>query len=251
MSLVIAIPSYNRPEALFSKTLKTLQDGGVPDSIITVFVASQDEEEKYKKTVNPNIKIIIGKKGITEQRKFIVNYYPQGQRIVSLDDDVEGLFVKTSESKLERIVDLNDFFKSAFEVLKIEGLFIWGIYPVKNPFFMRDSITTDLKFIIGTCYGFINRKAEDILPSSKITEKEDYEQSILYYIKDGGVVRFNDIAVKTKKHSVGGLGITKDRLEANRIATEYLSNTYPEYVSSFYRANGMPEVRLKKVKNLN
>ena len=75
-----------------------------------------------------------------------------------------------------------------------------------NAFFMKKKVTTDLKFIMGGLYGFVNRKTKSIQPSSKIKEKEDYEQSIKYFIKDGGVVRFNDVSAKTKNHSKGGLG---------------------------------------------
>lgn len=246
MSYIVAIPSFNRHIEIVNKTLKMLHDGGVPNNIIYIFV-TREEEDVYRNFIPDNYKIVVGKKGITEQRKFIVNYFPENQFIVSIDDDVEGLFKKQKDI-LEKVIDLNEFFLRAFEVLKLNDLYIWGIYPVFNPFFMKDKITTDLKFIIGTLYGFINRKTDEILPSSNITEKEDYEQSIKYFIKDGGVVRFNDFTVKSKKHSVGGLGITKKRIEANLIAVEYLLNKYPKYVSSFKRANGMPEVRLKRLK---
>ena len=67
----------------------------------------------------------------------------------------------------------------------------------------------------------------------KSKKKEDYEQSIKYFIKDGGVVRFNDVTIKAKKHAPGGLGVTEGRLEANRVAADYLEKNYPGYVSVF------------------
>ena len=249
-SYVVAIPSYNRPEAIVQKSLKTLADGGVPHNLVHIFVANKTEEKRYKESVPSNMygKIVVGKIGITEQRKFIIKYYPEGQEVVSIDDDVEGLYRKKSDSELVKIKNVHKFFLNAFDVLKKEHLFIWGIYPVFNPFFMKNKTTNDLKFIIGTLHGFINRKTKTIQPSSKIKEKEDYEQSIKYFIKDGGVVRFNDITIKAKKHAPGGLGLTKDRLEANRVAANYLEKTYPGYVSIFRRANGMTEVRMARIK---
>jgi hypothetical protein len=79
-------------------------------------------------------------------------------------------------------------------------------------------------------------------PSTKSEGKEDYEQSILYYLKDGGVLRFNDIAIKTKFLAKGGLG--EDRFERNRLSANYLKKKYPDLVTIFHRKNMMTEVRL-------
>jgi hypothetical protein len=250
MPYIVAIPSYDRPDAIVQKSLKTLSDGGVPKNLVNIFVANKSEEKRYKTTIPSHLygKIVVGKIGITEQRKYIIKYYPENQFIVSIDDDVEGLFKKVSDKELKKITDVHKFFADAFKTLKKENLYIWGIYPVHNPFFMKNKTTTDLKFIIGTLYGFINRKTNTIQPSSKIKEKEDYEQSIKYFMKDGGVVRFNDVTIKAKKHAPGGLGITEGRLEENRVAAEYLEKTYPGYVSVFRRDNGMCEVRMARIK---
>jgi hypothetical protein len=249
---VVAIPSYNRPDVLPEKTLKTLSDGGVPAKLVHIFVANKAEEKRYLDAVPKHLygKIVVGKIGITNQRKFIIKHYPVGQAIVSVDDDVEGLFKKKNDKELTRVTDVHQFFKEAFAKTRSEGLNIWGIYPVQNPFFMKDTVTTDLKFIIGTLYGFINRKTETVQPSSLIKEKEDYEQSIKYFIKDGGVVRYNNVTIKAKKHSPGGLGETAGRLEANKFAADYLAKKYPEYVSIFHRDNGMTEVRMARIKRI-
>jgi len=39
-------------------------------------------------------KIVIGKKGITNQRKFISSYFDEGKYIVFIDDDVEAILKK-------------------------------------------------------------------------------------------------------------------------------------------------------------
>jgi hypothetical protein len=249
---VVAIPSYNRPDVLPEKTLKTLSEGGVPANRVHIFVANKVEEKRYLDAVPKNLygKIIVGKIGITNQRKFIIKHYPEGQAIVSVDDDVEGIFKKKSDKELTKVTDVHKFFTEAFAKTRSEGLYIWGIYPVQNPFFMKDTVTTDLKFIIGTLYGYINRKTATVQPSSLIKEKEDYEQSIKYFIKDGGVVRYNNVTIKAKKHSAGGLGETAGRLEANKFAADYLAKTYPDYVSVFHRDNGMTEVRMARIKRI-
>ena len=100
-SYVVAIPSYDRPDAIIEKSLKTLSDGGVPKSLVHIFVANKVEEKRYKNAIPKNMygKIVVGKIGITEQRKFIIQHYPENQAIVSIDDDVEGLYKKISDKE--------------------------------------------------------------------------------------------------------------------------------------------------------
>jgi len=249
---IVAIPSYNRSDVISNKTLKTLAEGGIPAKQIYIFVANKTEYQKYLGAVSKDLygKIVIGKKGITNQRRFIVNYLPEDQMVVSVDDDVEGLFRKKSDKVLEKITDLHPFFKDAFDRLKKEKLYLWGVYPVLNPFFMKDTVTTDFKFVIGCVYGFINRHTKTIKPSRQSDQKEDVEQSIKYFIKDGGVLRYNNVSFKAKKHAPGGIGVTADRLGANKSAAEYLQKTYPEFVSIFTRDNGMTEVKTARINRI-
>jgi hypothetical protein len=241
---VVAIPTYHRSNTIVHKSLKTLQEGGVPAGRIVLFVANREEEALYKAAI-PNGRIVVGVPGIAKQRTFIREYFPVGQRVVSIDDDVEGLFRKKGPKGLLKIKDVDAFFKAAFGTLEKEGLYLWGVYPVRNPFFMKDGVSTGLKFIIGALHGYIVRHDKDIIPSVDSEGKEDYEQSILYYKKDGGVVRFNDVGIKTQFLAKGGLG--PDRFAMNKAAANYLVLKYPDIVSVFHRKNGMTEVRLKRM----
>ena len=92
--------------------------------------------------------------------------------------------------------------------------------------------------------GIINKKRH-----VHLDWKEDYELSIDSYIRDGGVIRFNHIAVKhnlyTKK---GGIGLDqKERMGEYIKASEWLINKYPHLVKWNPRREG--EVLL--VKNAN
>jgi hypothetical protein len=244
MSYVIAIPSCNRADTIAEKTLSYLLDGGVLASKITIFVANKTQEKLYAAAVPSNMykEIVVGKIGITPQRKFISHYYPVGTYIVSMDDDIEELQMLRGD-KLVTLRKVDEFFKKAYLMMKRENRFIWGIYPVRNAFFMHNTVSTDLKFIIGLTFGYINRRLKRLEPTSEV--KEDYEQSILYYKEDGGVLRFNNITHKTKFNSVGGLGT--DRQLTNKIAAEYLQKKYPDIVSIFHRKNGMTEIRLARL----
>jgi hypothetical protein len=245
---VVAIPSYNRHNEIIDKTLTTLLDGGVNKNKIFIFVANKAQEKIYLNTIPKELynKIVVGKLGIANQRVFISSYFPVNKYIVSLDDDVEELQMLRGE-KLVKVKDLDGFFKDAYKILKKERLYIWGVYPVRNAFFMYNTISTDLKFIIGVTFGYINRKLKELVP--KAEGKEDIEQSILYYKMDGGVVRFNNIVPKTKFNAPGGLGT--DRQEMNKKAAEYLKKKYPEIITIFHRKNGMTEVRLARLPRIS
>jgi hypothetical protein len=245
MSYIVAIPTYNRESTITSKTLLSLRQGCVDSNKIYIFVADRDQYDKYESVIPRDLynEIIVGELGINNQRKFITNYFPENQYIVSIDDDVEEL-LRLQGDELIRVENLDQFFLDAYKLLEKEKLFIWGVYPVNNAFFMKDKITTDLKFIVGVLFGYINRKLKSLEPSPEIQVKEDYELSILYYKKDGGMIRYNNIVPKTKYNAVGGCG--KNRLEQNKIAAEYLKKTYPDLVSIFVRKNGNAEIKLKR-----
>lgn len=244
----IAIPSYKRALTLKNKTLNTLSKSNVDASRIYIFVANEQEQRDYEALI-PRVsynRIVVGKLGIANQRIFIRNFFNEGEHIVSMDDDIEEIS-KLRCDVFVTIGNLNKFFEDAFKKLKKHKLYIWGIYPVRNAFFMKHSnkpISTELKFLIGVLHGYIVRHDKSLDPSVNSEGKEDYEQSILYYKKDGGVLRFNHVAVKTKFLAKGGLGQEKERFEINRKAAMYLQETYPDLVTRFERKNGMSEVRL-------
>lgn len=244
MSYVVVIPSYQRAELLKEKTLETLKRGHVSPKRIYIFVANAQEEQEYVKIIPKGSynKIVVGVKGINEQRKFIAHYFPEGQQILAIDDDISDV-VNIDGSP---VANLNQFYTNAFKQLKQHKLYIWGVYPVNNDFYMKGQkpVTTCLRFIIATMYGFINR--HDMVLKSHIQEKEDVENSIRYYLRDGGVLRFNHVALKTKfKNTKGGLGGLEGRIKANQEAAEYLHKEYPDLTRIKIRKNGLYEIVLK------
>lgn len=242
--MYIAIPTYNRSDVIEKKTLATLLEGGIKPSQIYIFVANETEKELYKQIpASKYNKIVVGELGIANQRNFIKHYFKEGDHVVSIDDDVEGLY-KLTNKRLTRVKDVATFFQSAFDLLKKEHKYLWGIYPVHNPYFMNKGISKELSFIIGALHGYIVRHDPKLEPSVLSEGKEDYEQSILYYLKDGGVIRFNNYTIKTKFLAAGGLG--KDRFERNKKSAKYLQKKYPKLVTIFHRKNGMAEIRLTR-----
>ena len=245
MDYIIAIPSYQRANALKVHTLRVLEENLIDKSKIYIFVANDEEYKQYKE-VNPEYKIIIGVLGLRDQRNFISNYFPQGYNIISIDDDIEGFYKKENDN-LILIKDLDTIFINGFLDIINSDYKLFGFYPVLNKLFMKETITDDLRFIIGSCYGYINSGI-----FINVHEKQDYENSLLYYLRDDGVIRYNNISMKTKHYkNKGGLQSNgyKDRYDRQLIAVKYLLDTYPEYIQKkkSYKS-GFPEIRFQKQK---
>jgi hypothetical protein len=244
----IAIPKYNREHLIIQKTLRELDKWNINPTIITVFVV-EEEYEKYRIQLPDKYDIVIGLIGLVQQRQFIQHYYNEGDNIVMLDDDIENIDLSISE-----YTDLDEFFITAFSIIKERGCYIWSVYPVNNIYFRKskEHITYNLNYCIGAFYGIVNRLNDPDL-ELKITvdgEKEDVERSLLYFIKDGIITRFNRIGFKTKYYNnTGGLGNFKDRLERSKTNTLLLNDKYGEQGKIKIRKNGMYEFQLKKINN--
>ena len=243
---VVAIPSYQRPECLKNKTLKLLKKYKIPKKQIDIFVANQEEKVLYEKILPKYYnKIIIAKTGLINARNIISNYYPENKKIFSIDDDVEEIIELTEEGITAKEVEgkkqykhrvlknLDRFIYMGFDECEKTNLNLWGIYPACNPFFMKKKVSYELKYIIGSFWGCINKKI--LLENDELAglgDKEDYERTIKYYIRDGGVVRFNNISVKSNYMTEpGGLqsdGRPKDRIFKN---CERLLEKYPDLIT--------------------
>jgi hypothetical protein len=176
--------------------------------------------------------------------------FVRGNIIVFFDDDVQSIDLSMSEFKKK---SLNDFLNHAFSECKKHKSFIWGVYPVFNPFFRkgRSVMTTTQNYIVGAFYGIINRpklKSIQLTLTKENGQKEDVERTIKYFIEDGIVLRFNKIGFVTKYYGKeGGLGTFEARLKPMLEASKLLKKEFPEYGDISTKSNGMTEFRLKKI----
>ena len=235
----ICIPSFQRPQKLKNETLSTLTRFGVDREKINIFVIP--EEEEIYKSVNPDYNIIVGVKGLINQKEFIENYFNEGSLLLFLDDDI------TQFDLLDKSFD--DFVMEAFRECFKQKSYIFSIYPVWNKFYRikQKYLTTCLNFCIGGFYGIINRPKNENIKVNIYDGRDDVERSIKYFIEDGIVLRFNQIGYKTKFFSQGGLGLLKDRFEKiNKSANDFLEK-YPTYGKIKERKNGIHEFVLNKI----
>jgi hypothetical protein len=245
---VVAIPSYGRPDTIKNKTIPTLLRGGVPPEKIHVHVRGDEQYQEYLESLDPTTygKLIQyeAKPGAMGFRNYLARAYPVGSRVVFCDDDLTRVVKMINEKETEDVADLPSLFLESFAALQTLGFHLWGIYPVMNPYFMKQKIRVDLSFIMGTMYGVIVRNDDCELIGTN--DKDDYEKSIKFYLRDGGVLRLEYIAVDTNYIGEPG-GMQEFRTEETLSrGVAYLLEKYPEFVT--YRVSpsrGTPEVRLK------
>lgn len=226
----IAIPTYQRVKVCHDKTLTMLRSYNIDPSCITLFVADEDERNAYVNGIPQSMygSIVVGKKGLTEQRNIIMHHYAKGYHVLMLDDDVRA-FHRLHEGKLIPLENLHEFIVEGFRRCHEVKRHLWGVYSTASSLYMKGMKpqSMDVKFIIGHFMGLIIDHSHRIV----VDIKEDYELSLHYSVKDGGVLRYNHVCAKTKMGSSGGINMNiKERQDRYSKAIGYLMLRYPEYV---------------------
>jgi hypothetical protein len=228
----VAIPSYKRSNSISHKTLAFLSSVAYPADKITIFVANEEEAQIYYKAVPRTLygKLVVGIKGLMEQRAFISNYYPEDTILIQMDDDVK---------KIDSPVPFLTLIQNAVELLEKKKGGLWGVMPNDDKRRYKDSTTTHLTHILGSF--FVCRNHRDIVITA--TEKEDYERSILYFLKYGEVYRYRGAGVSTT-YNVGGGGLQGEgRVSKMEHDVKNLLKLYPLYCLRKDK-KGMPDMSL-------
>lgn len=239
MDWIITIPSYKRPEQLRKKTLKTLQDGGIDMSRVTVFLANHEEAVAYG-TLPVNT--VVGVPGLAAQRQFIHDHYPVGQLIVMIDDDITAIKRKQG-NKTVPVTDITKLFDEAFELMGDAN--IWGVYALSKAMFMQDTVTRDCRYIVGALYG-IRNTWDDCRKLQFGDNQEDKERTMRYWDADGQVVRLNYICPITKYFGTGGMESTTRKAETEHW-TRVLADTWPAHLKRLYKDKcGIWDLRFRR-----
>ena len=225
----IVIPSYNRSQSINDKSLATLYKSGYKPREIDLFVANEEQYELYRQQVHPEVNIIVGCLGLRNIRNFIFNYYPEGEHLLCLDDDIEQLKILNPETeRLLPLIDFKEVVEKGFSECENNSLKLWGLYTCCNPRFMNNMkcITYDYKFIIGNFFGCINCSDMNEL---HVDDIDDYERSIRSFVMYGGQVRFNHISAKTKfMKNTGGAQSDEFRNDTINKSIDILNDKYPD-----------------------
>jgi hypothetical protein len=242
----IAIPSHDRSVEINQHTLRYLADTGIDKNKIRIFVAPE-QAALYEQNLDAGLynELVPTVLGIRGNRNAITQFYPDGAPLVTIDDDVRHVAKWQDEKTLVKIDNIPELIEDCFIKADLVGATLWGFYPVSNPFFMKPKERYGLSFISGQFYGLYNRHAEILQAETK----SDYERSILRFITDGIVLRFENLTTLAGKvgGNKGGLQ-SLDRATMNEQGTQYLLSTYPDLViEKKSRDNGYREIKLRDV----
>lgn len=249
MNYEIAIPSYQRADQLCDKTLKMLERYEIDPKRVTIFVANDTEEyRQYTKALEAtayyDANIIVGEPGMGAIRRFIQGYYPEGTNVFNLDDDLFEVLKKESDKKMVPVENLEkEVILRGFEACEAHSAKLFGVYAAANAMFMKHRVAVGLYYCIGSCWGMINRHDKDL--SVTLDDKEDFERTLQHYVKDGKIVRLDDITVKTKYYGTGGMQSERTEKRIEESAKE-LEARYPNLCTAYLRdTTGHWELRLK------
>lgn len=217
---------------MYKKTLRYLRDQLYPAHLITIFVADEEQAEAYRRATPELLygQIVVGVKGLAEQRKFISDYYPEGELIVQMDDDISGL---VGDKSLQEIVEM------AERLLREHKAALFSVMPNSDTRRLKSDYTLHLTHAIGSF--FVVKNDKRLLPTG--TEMEDYERSILAFKHYGKVIRFRGAGVKTNYGKTSGGLQEEGRFTRIRQGVERVGYAYPQYCAAIVK-NGRPDLRL-------
>lgn len=247
MDYKIAIPSYKRAETLKEKTLSLLTRHNIDPEKVTIFVADEDEKQKYQQTLKdtPYNNIVVGIVGMGAIRRFIQNYYPEGTYVMNFDDDLSECMKKIDDKTMVPVDNLEEeVILKGFKACEEHGSYLFGVYAAANPMFMNLRTSVGLYYCIGSCWGLITRHDKEL--SVTLDDKEDFERTLQHYVKDGKVVRLDNITVKSKYYTEdGGMQVTRttDRIYDSAVN---LTERFPDLCTMYIRKTTQhAELRLK------
>ena len=259
MEVMIAIPSHERISGkvnIKNATLKILQAHNFPMSQVHVFVAESQHDQYIHLEKDYGLTVVIGGDGILAQRNAIIQYFPEGARIVEMDDDIEdikNLGVDPAVS-VECLVSL---FAQSFEKLnKYGGVGLWGLNSTLNRWMTKPEDLTDkigLYQIVNSVLGYINDKRVKLTTPVM----EDFERVCIFHELHLPIVKQNQFGIKTKYwFNEGGIQATMDFEERKRLQTEcaqLLATKYPHLCSpkkeKSKQKEGMVGIKFKHTKS--
>tara|TARA_R110001592_G_scaffold102967_1_gene290220 strand:+ start:553 stop:1281 length:729 start_codon:yes stop_codon:yes gene_type:complete len=242
MTYFIAIPSYNRLQILQNKTLAFLRKHNIDESKIFLFVHPDSYQDYLLLKDNyPDIHIIESRAGIKNSRNFITKFFNNGQRIVSIDDDVKDLINLNTN---QPILDLKDFIDDSFNMTK-DG--IWGVSALDNAFFSTCRDKFGLSSIVSTFCGYTNIKSIHL----ELDVMEDFERVIKFHNLGRTILKRGWVGIKTTYWTTrGGLQsiLNKDeRIDKQNYSAEILLGLYPDLCYIRTRKSGLKDIRFKKI----
>ena len=224
---VIVVPTFKRCKQFHRQTYtRILKEYGLCSQVVLYLQCDEDAEE-YGKAF-PELEIRRSPPGLPATMEYIGNDWPEGHPIVVIADDVTRVVSMDKEGKRKKVENLNTLFTDMFELMHSYKVNLAGFSPVNDPRSMirLPEHTTDLRFIYDPLHLVLNRRVP-----LKLYGKMDFERTIEYYKRDGGVLRMNHYAFNSKynqQKTPGGIGYKCP--EVSKVEADEFYYLYKAYV---------------------
>jgi hypothetical protein len=228
---------------LQEKTLAFLARHSITEKQIFIFVSSESYDLYVEQLSHLAVNVVLGKDTITTTRNFIVDYFPQAQKVLEMDDDIEDIVYMKKQEKNRPVDDFRKLICESFGMLKGSGVFGFNAM-TSNIFATSDKF--GLYSLIGSCVGYFNEKSVHL----ELPEKEDFERVVKFYQLGLPVLKRTNFGTKTK-YWVNAGGIQSRyppaaRIKKNGECGKRLMEMYPGLFYKRKRANGIIDVRFRK-----
>lgn len=221
MQIKFAIPTYKRADKQL--TLNMLKEFGYSKEDIIMSTQTEEDYKTYTEKYGNDCTVIY-KEGhsVTDNRNTLIDYFEKGQWVIMLDDDIKGFYKLAGKglTKIETKEEIDKMFNDFFEYTEKNKGKMWGVYPCKNAFFMKQSINK--RDIVNSCLGIIIDERFD----ESFTAKEDIELCCRYINKGYKVIRFNFITYDVRHKQKGGC-YDSWKSNLNEIVSNRLVAKYP------------------------
>ena len=171
--------------------------------VVTVFVASADEETKYREALAgsewADVTVVVACRGNAAVRDAMVQYYlARTHHLVILDDDIEDVRWMPNEGEAALITPqclpagaLDRLLSVSFAETISLGFWLWGLNTSSNPAFLRAGCASHANGLVnGFFSGTITRPQVKGLCRACGDCTEDVEWSLRHIQRDGGVLRW-------------------------------------------------------------
>jgi hypothetical protein len=234
MNFEIAIPSYQRPKKCKETTLAYLHSQQIDPTRITLFLKNEEELKAYAEEISGIKMVVCLNRNLNEKKTFINQYYPEGQNVLNMDDDIKEVVFLDPTRRFVSVIN------RLFDLLQEEKCSLFGVYPVhtSNNYYLKERVAVGLNFCIGQLSGFINQK---IVFPPLFCGKEDKWLSLYLYEKEGKTLRYEGACCKSNNNAPGGLTEFRATGEIEEEAKALVA-LFPSLTKFKVKANGDPDV---------
>ncbi len=250
-----AVVSYRRPQVCAASTVATLLSGGVDPEALTVFLSDPSEADEYAAALaGTGVAIRDGAPGAAGNKRASQRFYEPGTRLVSCDDDLDGLLAKPSTgNRLVPVgVPLPVLAAGAFDRAAEAGAAIWGLCGAAASLYLHHSETAGLRYVIGCFYGSVTPDPDVCRDDLLESHGEDFVVAVRSFLRHGAVYRLDWLTAKTRYFAEGGIdaeatNVGTIRQAEHAAALRRLAAMYPTLCSAYVKAGGVVNLRLNPV----